>query len=85
LGHHRDPFVRAGLGRRLAVDGHHPGGRGLEPGEHTDECRLAAAGRPDDADELAIVDVELQGFDDRQVAVGLGEVAHDDPAHRAGV
>ena len=60
LEHHGD----AALGRRqsvdaLAADADLAGGDVLEPGDQAQQRGLAAAGRPDEDDELAVGDVEV--------------------------
>ena len=44
--------------------------------------RLAAAGRPDQRDEFAIGDVEVDAVHDRHVAVALGEVLEGNGCHQ---
>ena len=54
-------------------------GRPLEAGEHPQQRGLAAARRPEQREELALVDVERQVVDGGEVAEPLGDVleAHD--------
>ena len=55
----------------------------LETGDHAQGGRLAAAGRADEHDELAVLDVEVQVGDGAvAVAVGLGDVVEGDCGHR---
>src|SRR5262249_51768885 len=51
--------------RHLARDGaalerHRPGGRLLQPGEYLEQRGLAAAGRADDSEELAALELEIE-------------------------
>src|SRR5581483_11443091 len=70
-------------GDRMAVDENLAAGGILQPGDDADEGRLAAAGRANDADELAAVDIERH-FLERDVRGAIGaerlvEIAH--PQH----
>ena len=47
------------------------GGRRLEAGDHAQHRGLAAAGRAEEGDELALLDVEVEVLDDRGLAEGL--------------
>ncbi len=75
LEHHGD----AALGRRDVVD--QPpvdvqlaAGDFLESGDHAQQCRLAAAGRSDENDELALGDVEIDAVDHLYRAIGLADL-----------
>ena len=78
LEHHADLRVRAG--HRLAVEQHLAGGEAMQPGHRPQERGLAAAGRADDRDDLAVHDVERAAVDGEQVArpgvVHLGGALH---------
>ena len=84
LEHHGD----VALLRRQVVD--HPladadlaRGDVLEPGDHAQQRRLAAAGRADEDDELAVLDVDRDAVQDRRRAEGLAHVADLDARHVA--
>src|SRR5690606_18551808 len=49
-------------------DAHLAAGEALEPGDDAQERRLAAAGRSDEADELALADREIEVGDGGHVA-----------------
>ena len=54
----------------------------LEPGDHPQRGRLAAAGRPDEDDELAVLDLEAEvGDRARTVRIGLADVREGDGCH----
>ena len=77
---------QAALGRRRirhvdAVDADLAAGHVLEPGDQPQERRLAAAGRADEDDELAILDLEIERGNDDDVAKRLSDVAEDKAAH----
>jgi hypothetical protein len=83
LEHHGDVAV---LGREVgdvaAADGDGAGGHLLEPGDHAEQRGLAAARRPDQHQQLAVGDVEVDGVDGRDRAVvDLGGVADGDVSH----
>ena len=59
LRHDGDLLVPPRLDRRLAIDQCVARGRRLEPGDDAQKRRLAAARRADDADERALLDVEV--------------------------
>ena len=48
----------------LAVDGKFAAGRLFEPGDHPQQRRLAAAGRADEDDELAVGDLQIDAVED---------------------
>ena len=49
-------------------------GDALQPRDHAQHGRLAAAGGADEDDELAMRDVEVDAVDDLDVAEGLGDI-----------
>ena len=50
--------------------------------DHAQQGRLAAAGRPDEDHEFAVMDIEVQALDDfRAVAVGLADAAQGNGGH----
>ena len=56
----------------------------LEPGDHAQRGRLAAAGRPDEDHELAVPDLEVHLLDSLvPVRVALRDVVHDDFSHKS--
>ncbi len=63
------------------TDPHHPVGDRLEPRDHPQQRRLAATRRPDEHDELARADRQVDAVDDARVAVRLGDVAKLDVGH----
>jgi hypothetical protein len=72
LEHHGD----AALGRRHVVDDHavdyqRAAGDLLQPGDHPQKRGLAAAGRTDKDDELALPDLQVDPVDHINGAVGL--------------
>ena len=75
LEHHRE----AALGRRhvddvRAVDQDLPAGDVLEPGDQAQQRGLAAAGRADEDDELAVLDLEVDVLDDVDRPEGFADV-----------
>ena len=58
----------------LAADADVAGGRMLEPGDHAHQGGLAAAGGPEDREELAGRDAERHVVDGRMAAEALGDV-----------
>ncbi len=53
----------------------------FEPGDHAQQGRLAAAGRADEDDELAVGDVEVDSLDDLDFAVVLADAAQGNSGH----
>ena len=67
---HRDVAVAGRQARNLAVaDPDLPLGHHLEPGDHPQQCRLAAAGRADEDHELTALDRQIDVVDRAHVAV----------------
>jgi len=83
LEHHRQPALgRANIADILAVDENPPRGQILEPGDQPQQRRLAAARRPDEDGELAVLDVEIDVIDDVHRAERLAHRLQLDGAHR---
>ena len=53
----------------------------LEPGDHAQQRRLAAAGGPEQHDEFAIGDGEVDAVKHLELAVGLAHIADGDRCH----
>ena len=66
----------------LAADDDAAGGRLLEAGDHAQHRRLAAARRPEEGDELAALDVEVEVLHDGVVGEGLVDVVDAEEGHR---
>ncbi len=66
----------------LATDRDRPVGGPLEAGEHAQRGRLATAGRPDEDEELAILDVEREVVDRDDLAEQLVDVIEADRRHQ---
>ena len=81
---HRDVAVlRRHVVDDLTVDHHLPGGDRLESGDHPQRGRLPAAGRPDEHDELAVGDLEVEvGHRLRAVGIDLRQALERDLGHR---
>ena len=74
LENHRDVALarRQAVGDR-AADCEHPAGDRLEAGDHAQRRRLAASGRPDQHQEFAVLDLEVE-VPDRNMAARIGLV-----------
>ncbi len=82
LEHDPDLRERVGeLGVREAVDGGAPGGGGDQADERAQGGRLAGSVGTEEADDLALVDVEAQVVDGPHGAEVLGEVLNRDDGH----
>ena len=55
----------------VAVDQHAARGRILQPGDDAQQRRLAAAGRADEDDELAVLHLEVDALQHLDLAEGL--------------
>ncbi len=66
----------------LATDRDRPVRGALEAGEHAQRGRLAAAGRPDQDEELAVPDVEREVVDRDDLAEQLVDVIEPDRRHQ---
>ena len=64
-----------------AADGDRAGVGLLEPGDQPQRRGLAGAGRPEQHDELAVGDVEVEAVDRLMVAEALGDAFEDDVSH----
>ncbi len=74
LEHHRDVAVARGdLVDGAGIDQDFAVGNVLQAGQHAQRGRLAAAGGPDQHDELAIADGEIDGVNHLQRAVALDQ------------
>ena len=79
LEHHADAAVLGLLpGDVLALDPDLAVGDVEQPGDAVEQRRLAAARRAEQHDELALGDVDVQLVEDRQRAVGEGQVLDRD-------
>jgi len=83
LEHHRDVPV---LGRQVVdhvvVDAHGAGRDRLETGDHPQGSGLSASGWPDEYDELAVCDRQIEIADRlRPVGIDLGQVLERDLSH----
>ena len=79
-----DPDLRERIGEpgvREAVDGGRPGGGGDEADKRAQGGRLAGSVGSEEADDLALVDVEAQVVDGPYRAEVLGEVLDRDDGH----
>ena len=84
LEHHREAALgRRDLVHRLAVDEDLAAGDLLEPGDHPQQRRLAAARRADEDDELAVLDVKVDAVDDLDRAEALDDAAKVEARHQA--
>ena len=83
---HRDvPMPRREVGHVDAVDQDRPGGDVLEAGDHPQQRRLAAPGRPHEDDELPVGDLEADVVDGQEaVAVDLRDALDLDRRHASG-
>ncbi len=87
LEHHRQPA----LGRRqligaLAADAQLAAIDLLQARNHAQQGRLAAAGRTDEDNQLAVTDVEVEAVNNGLLAVkALDDIAQADCCHRSGL
>src|SRR5205085_1427413 len=68
--------ARPHAGDGASVEPHLAGARAELAEDAIEQRRLAAAVRPDDAEDLAFVDVERHAVDRQNAAEALGEIAH---------
>ena len=83
---HAEPveIARPHAGDRAAVEMHVAGARPQLPEDAVEQGRLAAAVGADDAENLALVDLERHAVDGDDAAEALSEIVHgEDGAHRA--
>jgi hypothetical protein len=86
LEHHVDrPPVGRHAGQVGPAENDPPGARRLEPGQEPHQRGLAAAGRTEQAKELALEDVERHVVDCRGRAEALGDALEADQRHGAGI
>jgi hypothetical protein len=82
LEHHRQPALRrADVADVEAVDQNGAGGEVLEAGDQPQQRRLAAARRPDEHGEFAVLDLEIDAVDDAHGAEALAHAFQFDAAH----
>ena len=82
LKHHGDAARGAGLAANIApLDLDHAGGGLIEPGDHSQHGRLAAAGRPEQNDEFALLDGKGNVIDCPRGAPCPGHGANIDADH----
>ena len=82
LEHHGDVAVlRRHVVHHAAADRDLAAGDVLEPGDHAQQRRLAAAGRADQHDELAVRDVDAHAVQDLHGTEGFPDVADIDGRH----
>ncbi len=55
---------------------------GSRPGDHAQQRRLPAARRPDEDDELAVVDVKVEALNDLQIAEMLDDAVEVEARHQ---
>src|SRR5204862_5063091 len=72
------PLVRGQPGHVLALDQDAAGGRLLEAGDHAQRRRLSAAARPEEGEELAPTDVEIEVAHRDEVAEVLADALEAD-------
>ena len=81
LEHHRDVAI---LGRHVvdlaSADRDRAAGDLLQPRDHAQQGRLAAARRADQDDEFAVLDIDIDAVDNLYAAERLFDVPHDDVA-----
>jgi len=82
LEHHRDvPLARPQVGDIVAVERDLPGGRVLEPRDHAQRGRLAAARGPEQHDELAVFEHQRGVVHRGEVGEALLQVLDSDFSH----
>ena len=75
LGHDAQAVLQAPVGEEVAaVEGHRPGEVAERSGQDRDERRLARAVRTEQAQDLALLEVQGEPVEGQDVAVGLGQV-----------
>ncbi len=82
LEHHGDiAILRVEIVDDAAADIKRAASDGFEPGDHPQKGGLAAAGRTDQHDELAVVDLEIDAMDDVDGAIALADIGKGDLSH----
>ena len=82
LEHHGDVAVlRVEIVDHAVADGDLAGGDRDQPGDQIERGRLAAAGRTDQRDELAVLDGQRHVVDRHDGAVGLDKISQDHLSH----
>ena len=82
LEHHRDvALLRGHVVDQLVADPDLAFGRILQPGDHPQQRRLAAAGRAEEDHELSVADVEHDVVDGGDIAEALGHVREPHACH----
>ena len=76
------PLVRGETGDLPPAQPDLSGRRRLEPGDHPERGGLAAAARPDQTDDVALLSGERGFVDGKMIAELLAYVAELEPAHR---
>ena len=85
LEHHvHGPPIGRHTGKVLSFQHHAPLVRRLEAGEQAQQRGLAAAGRPQEREELARIDLEGQVIDGREGAEPLGDALERDERRHSG-
>ena len=74
--------ARLDLVDHRAVEADLAGGWRVDAGEHEQRRRLAAARRPEDGDELAVLDAKVGRLDGDDIAPALGDALELDHRHR---
>ena len=76
-------LMRLEVGHGLGIE-HDLAGRGpLEPGDAGERRALAAAGRAEQSQELAVGDPDVQAIDRGDLAESLGQLLERDARHRS--
>ena len=75
------PLFRRHAGQRLAIEEHLALVRLIEAGDHAQDCRLAAAGRPEQGEELTRLDIERDILHRFQPAKTAGYLANFEKGH----
>jgi hypothetical protein len=83
LEHHRDAAVGGrDVVHAFAADHQLARGDVFESGDHPQQRRFAAARGTDEDDELAVRDIQIHVAQDRDIAVGLRDIAKLDVRHQ---
>ena len=79
--HGNAAFRRRHTAHGASADADIAGGDLFQPGNHLEQRGLAAAGRADKDDELAILDIEIDAVDDFMAVIGLAQGVQRYGAH----